>query len=191
MRPRPMHPDVRTFNGENAHNYLAFKINLRTKFTIDGNSYPDSSAKAYYIFSRLEGKASRRMLPWMEANGPTISYEGLMEAMDKAYLDADRQQRALVRINTMRQNNRDLDEFLDNFNKALLNTGGMDWHDDQKKSLLETAISLPLLQAMVRREQADLYNSYQPPPARATTDGPMDWEPTVAAVQQRRRATDN
>jgi hypothetical protein len=27
--------------------------------------------------------------------------------------------------------------------------GGIDWHDDQKKSLLETAISLPLLQAMV------------------------------------------
>jgi hypothetical protein len=36
----------------------------------------------------------------------------------------------------------------------------MDSTDDQKKSFLETAISLPLLQAMVGREQADLYDSY-------------------------------
>jgi hypothetical protein len=36
----------------------------------------------------------------------------------------------------------------------------MDWTDDQKKSLLETAINLPLLQAMVGREQADLYDGY-------------------------------
>jgi hypothetical protein len=214
-RPRPMHPDVKMFNGENAHDYLAFKINLRTKFIIDGNCYPDSAAKAYYTFSRLEGKASRRMLPWMGANEPTISYESFMETMDKAYLDADRQRRALVRINTIRQNNKDLDEFLDEFNEALLNAGGMDWTDDQKKSLLETAINLPLLQAMVGREQADSYDgycnqlrrvnhdlqrikrmtrartsrNYQPPPARTTSDGPMDWEPTVAAVQQRPRAT--
>jgi hypothetical protein len=95
-RPRPMHPDVKMFNGENAHDYLAFKINLRTKFIINGNCYFDSAAKAYYTFSHLEGKASRRMLPWMGVNEPTILYESFMETMDKAYLDADQQQRALA-----------------------------------------------------------------------------------------------
>jgi hypothetical protein len=95
-RPCPMHPDVKMFNRENTHNYLAFKINLCTKFIIDRNCYPDSAVKAYYTFSCLEGKASRQMLPWMGANKPTILYKSFMETMDKAYLDADQQWRALV-----------------------------------------------------------------------------------------------
>lgn len=64
VRPRPIHPDVELYNGENKNDYLSFELKLYTKFEIDQDTYPTETSKTAYAFSRLSGQASRRMLPW-------------------------------------------------------------------------------------------------------------------------------
>lgn len=50
-RPRPVHPDVEPFTGEDSRSYPPFRMNLRTKFTIDAACYPDETSKVYYTYS--------------------------------------------------------------------------------------------------------------------------------------------
>jgi len=160
---RPRHPDPEPFSGEDTKDYLPFKMNLRTKFTIDANCYSTEDEKVYYAYSRLRGKASQRMLPWLtakqELNTP-VHWDDFVQAMDKAFNDPDRQRKALVRINTMKQGRRTLEDFLNEFDGELLNAGGIVWADMQKKALLDTAVNWQLLQGMVGIEQANSYEGY-------------------------------
>jgi hypothetical protein len=81
-------------------------------------------------------EASQPTFPWMGANESTLTYRGLIAALDKAYIDPQRRRRAPARVNAMRQRNND---------EALLNADGTSWHDDGKKSLLGTAYKIPLV----------------------------------------------
>ena len=60
----------------------------------------------------------------------------------------------------MKQGKHDFKEFLNKFDKELLNTGGINWDDNQKKALLDMVINIKLLKAMVGIRQEDLYNNY-------------------------------
>ena len=62
-RPRPRHPDVEPFTGEDPKDYPPFRMNLRTKFAIDAACYRTEEEQVYYAYSRLRGKASQRILP--------------------------------------------------------------------------------------------------------------------------------
>lgn len=218
--PRPRHPDPEPFSGEDQKDYLPFQMNLRTKFIIDAACYPTEEEKVYYAYSRLSGKASQRMLPWLKAkqdqNTP-VRWGDFTQALDKAFDDPDRQRKALVRVNTMKQGKKTLEEFLNEFDGELLNAGGVTWTDAQKKALLDTAIHWQLLQGMVGIEQAQSYEGYcnqlrridhdlqrieqlsrkgkrmttaNPPPHPTPKDtDQMDWEPTTAqlAATERRK----
>lgn len=219
--PRPRHPDPEPFSGEDTKDYLPFKMNLHTKFTIDSACYSTEEEKVYYAYSRLRGKASQRMLPWLTAKqelNTLVRWDDFVQAMDKAFNDPDRQRKALVRINTMKQGRRTLEDFLNEFDGELLSAGGIVWEDVQKKALLDTAVNWQLLQGMVGIEQANTYEGYcdqlrrinhdlqrvehlskrgrmnTPYPQQNPTNGnpdQMDWEPTttqVAATGQRRTA---
>jgi hypothetical protein len=45
--------------------------------------------------------------------------------LDKAFGDPDWQRKALVQVNIIKQGRRDFEEFLNEFDKELLNTGGI------------------------------------------------------------------
>jgi hypothetical protein len=49
---------------------------------------------------------------------------------------------------------------LNKFDEELLNTGGINWDDNQKKALLDIAINIELLKAIVGIRQEDLYDNY-------------------------------
>lgn len=80
--------------------------------------------------------------------------------MDQAFNDADLQQKALVRVNTMRQGRRDFEEFLADFDSALIDAGGLLWDNTQKKALLDTAVNQTLLEGTVGTEQPATYEEY-------------------------------
>lgn len=162
-RPRPRHPDVEPFNGEDLKDYPPFRMNLRTKFAIDAACYSTGEEQVYYAYSRLRGKASQRILPWLQArqeSGTTVEWGEFAAVLDKAFGDPDRQRKALVRINTMKQGKRDLEEFLNEFDEVLLSAGGISWDDSQKKALLDTAVNWQLLKGMIGIPQADTYEAY-------------------------------
>jgi len=62
-RPRARYPDVEYFTGEDVKAFPPFKINLRTKFTFDSACFLSDREKVLYAYSRLQGRASQRMLP--------------------------------------------------------------------------------------------------------------------------------
>ncbi|EAA59061.1 hypothetical protein AN3500.2 [Aspergillus nidulans FGSC A4] len=146
--PRPRHPDVEPFTGEDPKDYPPFQMNLRTKFAIDAACYPTEEEQVYYAYSRLRGKASQRVLPWLLARQKSetpVLWAEFSAVLDKAFGDPDRQRKAL---------------FLNEFDEELLNTGGINWDDNQKKALLDRFINVELLKAMVGIRQEDSYDNY-------------------------------
>ncbi len=161
IRPRPIHPDVELYNGENKNDYLSFELKLYTKFEIDQDTYPTETSKTAYAFSRLSGQASRRMLPWLNKHrGTGYTYDAFVAEMRKSFGDPDLQRRSLNRVNNIKQGKRNFDEFLGEFEEVLLNAGGFSWADEVKISLLDSALNRQLVQGMVGRDPAKTYDSY-------------------------------
>lgn len=210
LRPRGRYPDVSQFSGESPAEYLPFKMNLRTKLTLDVATFPTDQEQVLYSYTRLAGKAARRMLPWIQAQenrGAPLRMDGFLEAMDKAFGDPHLVEKALARVNTMRQGNKELREFLGEFDEALAQAGGLGWEDGQKKMRLRTALDVDLLSDTVGMEAAPSYEGYcnqllrideqrkevarlrshktrggvAPPPPGKDPDE-MDWQATVASL---------
>lgn len=161
--PRARYPDVEPFNGEDPRDYRAFRINLYTKFLVDSHCFRSDEERILYTFGRLKGKASRRMLPWISAKqqsekAPTL--DEFYQALDQAFSDVELQRKALVRINTMKQGKRDFEDFLTEFDSALIDAGGLLWDDAQKKALLDTAVNRHLLEGTIGTDQPHTYEEY-------------------------------
>lgn len=211
--PRPTYPDVDQYDGSDPNGYAVFRTNLKVKFIMDQHYFQTDEAKVYYAFGRLKGLASQRVHAWIiakEEAGEPCTLDDFYKVMDLQFSDPDRVQRALVRINTMRQGRKSLREFLADFEQTLITAGGLNWSDDQKKALLETAINVDLLRGTVG-VFSDSYEDYRnnllriehnqqrverltKRNPRYTTTGPasqpiapkadperMDWQPTYAA----------
>lgn len=209
-RPRPRYPDVTPYDGENPKEYRVFRVNLRTKFVADAAYFSDDEERILYAFGRLQGKASQRMLPWVVAKEDQLpTLDEFYKAMDQAFDDPEVQQKALVRVNTMKQGKRDLEDFLTEFQGTMIDAGGLLWSDAQKKALLDTAVNRQLLQGTIGTDQPESYEEYCkqlrrinhqqirinrlggqgshssiPPPRASKPQDPdsMDWEPTSAQV---------
>ena len=209
-RPRPRYPDVDPYNGEDPRDYRVFRVNLRTKFVVDAPCFLSDEEQILYAFGRLRGKASQRILPWIIAKQnqlPTLS--DFYQALDQAFDDPEVQRKALVRVNTMKQGKRDLEDFLAEFEGTLIDAGGLLWSDAQKKALLDTAVNRQLLQGTIGTDQPATYEEYckqlrrinhqqarinrltsrhtrapHSPPRTRKPSGPdpMDWESTSAQV---------
>lgn len=213
QRPRARQPDPELFSGENLEDYPPFKLNLHTKFTIDAACFENEEERVYYAYSRLTGKASRSILPWLMAkrsqNTP-VQWDEFIQVTDKAFGDPDLEEKALVRVNTMKQGRKSLEEFINEFDGELLNAGGMLWNDALKKTLLETGVNWQILEKLIGKDRASTYdgyceqlrridhdmhrmerlsrrynpstNSYRQATSYGSKPDPMDWEPTITQV---------
>jgi hypothetical protein len=138
-------------------------MKLQTKLLLDAPCFTSDIEKIYYAFGRLRDKASQRILPWLtvkQSSGEDMTWEGFISTLDKAFGDPDLQRKSLVKVNTMKQGRKPLEEFLNEFDETMLNAGGLTWSDEQKKGLLDTAISLQILKGMVGKPQAPTYEGY-------------------------------
>ena len=192
---------------------------LQAKLQIDGPSIGGENEKVWYGFGRLSGDAAGRIYPWMTYAQRTgeFTVEKLFEQMRTAFSDPRRCQKALSQLNRTKQRSQPLNEFLNEFNRLILEAEGWGWSDVIKKGYLKTAFFMKLLTATVGLEKKELYDDYYfqfrkindqlteladltsrragwgkkeyraASPPRTDLSDKMDWEPTTGAAVARTR----
>lgn len=203
-------PDLAAFDGTK-NSYRPWKAQAYAKLAIDLRNEPDD-VRFWYIYSRLSGKAAAQVTPWISAaiqDQRPITVEdtnGLIKQLDLAYDDPQSMERAMQRLNTLRQGNRPFAKYLALFEKTLLECGGLAWEDAVKKTFLSRGISEELARALVPIQTPASYAAHvsllhtishnieslharQRDNNRMTTSAPsadpeggMDWEPTEQSL---------
>lgn len=67
QRPCTRYPDMEMFDGSNTKDFMPFKMNLCTKFTMDGPCFLNDEEWVLYAYGWLKGRASQCVLPWIAA----------------------------------------------------------------------------------------------------------------------------
>lgn len=75
--------------------------------------------------------------------------DGLFEQIGSAFRDPRCQQKALSQLNKTRQGTRPFNEFLNEFNRLILEAEGWGWDDVIKKGYLKAAIATSLIRGTV------------------------------------------
>jgi hypothetical protein len=161
-RPRPRLPDPEQFNGKNPALYPQFAGILRAKLEIDGRTIGGEKEQVWYAFGRLSGEAAGRIYPWMTHAQRTNTHtlDRFFEQMQLAFSDPRSRQKAMAQLNRTKQRSCPLSEFLNEFNRLILEAEGWNWDEVVKKGYLKAAISLKLLQATVGLREEESYEGY-------------------------------
>lgn len=160
---RPRYPDVPPYTGEDKSLYPMFLTNLRTKFAMEPHGFRTEEEQVLYAFGRLQGKASRRMHPWINVRQEKripITTLDFIAAMDRAFKDQDVQRRALERLNHMKQGGKSLQDFLSEFEQALADAGALELSDAVRLSYLEAALNKQLLSGLVGAPTEETYDGF-------------------------------
>lgn len=211
VRRRARMPDPEKFTGEDLSLYPQFRQNLRMKLSVDGDFIGGVLEQAYYAYGRLTGQASVRILPYVttiETSLPgSLDIHSLLDYMDRTFADPETRTRAITKLTTLRQRNREFRDFHAEFEQTMIEANGLFWSDEVKIGYLQNALSARLLQGLIGTLPSTSYNEYvsqlrrieqqvdlaararnatRPWPNHATHQGrtthsntnAMDWEPT-------------
>ena len=145
--------------------YNTFRASLIAKINIDAEAIGDNYAKAWYIFSWLEGAASSMVLPWItnyaikdQVTNNTL--EDLMKHLDLCFLDKNCFEKAQRGLNTLRQGNRPIADMLSDLNRLLMECGGHNWDDTIKKGYLDNALNHEMKAGMVAMDKKEHFEDY-------------------------------
>ncbi len=161
-RTKPRLPNPEKFDGIDLNFFPQFEGSLRAKLQIDGDTIGQEREQVWYAFGRLSGKAGERIFPWMqfaEQRG-CLTVAEFFTQLRVAFQDPRRRQKALGQINRTKQGSRQFGEFLNEFNRLILEAEGWGWDDVIKKGYLKAALSTKLITAMVGVREDDSYESY-------------------------------
>ena len=153
-------PDPPEFHGKK-NEFPAWLALIDAKLAIDKKDAPES-VRFWYLHSRLRGKALLQVTPWIGTirNTEMMTVERLVAQLKAAYEDPKLAERAVFRLNLMRQNGDRFADFLIKFERTMMEAGGSVWTDSVKKNFLINALSIELQKAMVATAQPDLYIDY-------------------------------
>jgi hypothetical protein len=184
--------------------YPQFRGLLAQKLRVDALACGDSeSDRVWYGFACLKGVASSRIFPWIDYAqkvGASLTIQGFLGQLDTAFSDPQKAQKAISKINQIRQGKRSFREFLHEFEQTLLEAGGWGWDDVIRKGYLKASINYKLKTLLVSQVEPPTYTAYVDL-LRLTSDNlealertswrtrapsptqpqPMDWQPTNAA----------
>jgi hypothetical protein len=134
---------------------------MYAKLTTDKAHEPES-VRFWYIHSRLRGDALTQVEPWVKAvhQNDQYSVDGLVEQLRAAYDDAQAAERASSKLTTMRQGNKSFAAFLAEFDRTILEAGGLAWADQVKKTFLNNCLSKELKTALVPVIAPTVYREY-------------------------------
>lgn len=169
--PKQRLPQVDKYDGTDKALYPQFEGQLKAKLSIDGLAIGGEAEQVWYGFSRLKDGAAGRIYPWMVYAQTTgqFTLDMLFRQMSEAFRDPHSQQKALTQLNKVKQKSTPLDEFLNSFNRLLLEAEGWGWQDNIKKGYLKAALSTKLLGSMVGTKEEETYEGYCTQ-LRVTTD---------------------
>ncbi|RAL68294.1 hypothetical protein DID88_007024 [Monilinia fructigena] len=148
---------------DNALTYFPqFEGLLRAKLEIDGPAIGQEKERVWYAFGRLSGEAAARIFPWIAyANKEEkFTVEEFMGQLRTAFSDPRQQQKALSQINRTKQGTRPFSEFLNEFNRLILEAEGWGWADAIKKGYLKAALNTKLLTATIGVPEEASYDAY-------------------------------
>jgi len=130
--------------------FRSWLTQIYAKLTTDKAHEPEP-VRFWYIHSRLRGDALAQVEPWVSAvhQNNQHSVEGLVEQLRAAYDDAQAAERASSKLTIMRQGNKPFAAFLAEFDRTILEAGGIAWADQVKKTFLNNCLSKELKTALV------------------------------------------
>jgi hypothetical protein len=210
-RPKHSSPHPEKFTGEDETLYPIFRGLLESKLRTDAQAIGGEYEMVWYAFGRLTGAASKRIFPWIQytRDGPDFTVDGLFGQMDLAFLDLEKQSKAIAKINNIKQKSRSFREFLQDFDQTLMEANGWGWQEEVKKGLLKAALAGEVKRELVGRDVPATYSAYVAQirkitdelsewkeeeklrsrfqkhalaaPQQEAVGQPMDWEPTRTA----------
>ncbi|KAK9323108.1 hypothetical protein V1517DRAFT_373280 [Lipomyces orientalis] len=162
-RPRPKLPDPDKFTAEDLSLFPQFLGKLQAKLEIDAAAIGAGRDHVWYCFSRLDGKAAARIYPWISAYKDSVhefTVERFFAQLAVAFEDPARKDKALNRLNTLRQGNRSFGELMSELDRLLLEAGGHGWADEVKKGYVRAAINQALRDRLITIEEKPTYEEY-------------------------------
>ena len=209
-------PHPERFAGRRA-DFKAWMAQMWAKLSVDMADEPDD-VRFWYTHSRLGGDALNQITSWvaalikMEAIPGKDALTGLMNQLSNAYDDPEDAERAVRKLNALRQEKRPFGKYLATFERTLLEAGGLNWDDVVKKSMLAKGLSTDIQRALVATPIPASYDAYcsllhtvshnleslrtkertewAPKKKSAPVeDSSMDWEPTTAQAASTKART--
>ena len=162
-RPRPkLSDDHEKFNGEDLSLYPQFRGKLEAKVEIDADAIGTEGDRVWFAFNRLTGTAAARIYPWISTFKNTLFFTlpGFFKQMDIAFQDPSLRDKALSKLNTLRQGNRSFSELVSEFDRLLLEAGGYGWDDSVKKGYLKASFNQALRDRLITVEEKDTYEDF-------------------------------
>jgi uncharacterized protein YfiM (DUF2279 family) len=148
------------FHGDRAE-FRSWLLQVRAKITVD-LATESETVRFWYVHGRLRGKALAQVESWVttqEAAG-TLSTTELVAQLKAAYDDRESAERASRKLNVMRQGKKAFPIFLAEFDRTILDAGGVAWDDQVKKTFLSNCLSPELKTALVATPVPASYREY-------------------------------
>lgn len=199
-------PNVQEFEGKRSE-FRAWRDQINAKLCVD-LAHEDQTVRAWYIHSRLRGRALQQITPWLTtaAQQGALNPNDLLYQLQLAYNDSESAERAARKLSILRQGTKPFSAFLAEFERTLLDAGGIDWADQVKKTFLNNTLSKELQTAIIATPIPATYRDYcsmlqtvsynleslrgsryqksneRDTPAYPAADSTMDWEPTPVST---------
>ena len=160
VRRKDKLPELSEFNGTRAV-FRPWLTQARAKLAVD-RADESEVVRFWYLHSRLRGDALSQLSSWVDSvqSTPQMTIEGLIGQLKAAYDDNESAERASKKLSTLRQGTKAFSAFLTEFDRTLLDTGGLDWADQAKKTFLANSISYELQNAIVAMSVPASYREY-------------------------------
>lgn len=157
---REILPKLPTFSGPAKSELRPWLTQAYAKLEVDLGLFSESE-KFWYINSRLRGKAAGQVEAWITANkrDGIYSVEALFDQLRLAYDNPETMENAARKLCTMKQEG-SFAMFLPDFQRTMLEAGGLHWDDQVKKIFLNMAIAMELEEALVGTRTPATYTEY-------------------------------
>ena len=145
-KKKPTIPDPKLFDG-NRRNFRAWQLAMESKLRVDGPAIGGPADRFAYIYSRLDQTPQGMAAAYFEKGGADGCHDPsqFMEYLASCYGDPNIKQRALSRLETMRQGDREtFAAFLPKFERELADSGGANWEDSVRINALKRVINQEL-----------------------------------------------
>jgi hypothetical protein len=145
-KKKPTLPNPQRFDGTRRL-FRAWFLEIRSKLHVDGPALGGPLDQFVYIYSRLDKTPQAMAAAFFEKGGldGQSNPEEFLKYLSTCYADPNLEQRALSRLETMRQGAREnFASFLPKFEKELADSGGASWGDSVKINSLKRVISSEL-----------------------------------------------
>ena len=166
QRPRHILPPLEKYDGKNKTLYPQFESQLRAKLIIDRDAIGGANECVWYAFACLKDEAAAKVHPWMmiHASPATVmnwaTLDAFFDNMQLLFQERERRQKALTKLNALRQGNRPFGDLLGEINTLLMEAGGHGWDSAVKCGYLDAAISFDMRTALVGVKKEVVFENY-------------------------------